>query len=44
MKKIYESAGVGISFDFKVIAEGAVFETAKHSMTADVFMARGTKV
>jgi len=43
MKKIYESAGVGISFDFKVIAEGAVLRLRSIVMTADVFMARGQK-
>jgi len=44
IKEIFAHAGVGKNFGFEVIAEGAVFETAKHSMTADVFMARGTKV
>jgi SAM-dependent methyltransferase len=41
--KIFEGAGVGKDFGFEVIAKGAAFETEKHSMTADVFMARGTK-
>jgi SAM-dependent methyltransferase len=44
IKEIFENAGVGKDFGFEVIAKGAVFETAGHSMTADVFMARGTKV
>jgi hypothetical protein len=43
MKTIFESAGLGKGFGFEVIAKKAVFETAKHSMTADVFIARGTK-
>ena len=41
--KIFEGAGVGKDFGFEVIAKEAAFETEKHSMTADVFMARGTK-
>ncbi|KAH8790919.1 S-adenosyl-L-methionine-dependent methyltransferase [Hyaloscypha sp. PMI_1271] len=44
IKGIFENAGVGKDFGFEVIAKGAVFETAGHNMTADVFMARGTRV
>jgi SAM-dependent methyltransferase len=43
MRLIFESAGMGMDFGFEVIAKGAVFETPKHSMAKDVFMARGTK-
>ena len=44
IKEIFENAGVGKDFGFEVIAKGTVFETAGHNMTADVFMARGTRV
>jgi SAM-dependent methyltransferase len=44
IKEIFENAGVGKDFGFEVIAKGAVFETSGHSMTADVFMARGTRI
>jgi hypothetical protein len=44
IKGIFENAGVGKYFGFDVIAKGAMFETAGHNMTADVFMARGTRV
>jgi hypothetical protein len=44
IKEIFENAGVGKDFGFEVIANGVVFETAGHSMTADVFMARGTRI
>jgi SAM-dependent methyltransferase len=43
MKLMFESACMGMDFGFEVIAKGAVFETPKHSMAKDVFMARGTK-
>ena len=43
MKGIFESAGVGMNFGFEVIVKDAVFDTGKHSMTSDVFMARGIK-
>lgn len=43
MKLVFESADVGMDFGFEVIAKSAVFETAKHSMAKDVFMARGRK-
>jgi hypothetical protein len=43
MRETFKSAGVGKDFDFKVIANGAMFETPSCSMIQDVFMARGTK-
>ena len=43
IKGIFESASAGMNFGFEVIVKDAVFDTEKHSMTSDVFMARGIK-
>ncbi|KAH7418096.1 S-adenosyl-L-methionine-dependent methyltransferase [Cadophora sp. MPI-SDFR-AT-0126] len=44
VKKMFEDAGVGASFDYKVIGKGVVFEGGGNKMERSVFFAKGAKL
>ena len=44
VKKIFEDAGVGLNFDYKVIGKGVVFEGTGEKMERGVFFAKGAKL
>lgn len=44
VKKMFEDAGVGANFDYKVIGKGIVFEGGGNKMERSVFFAKGAKL
>ncbi|KAL2069065.1 hypothetical protein VTL71DRAFT_15403 [Oculimacula yallundae] len=44
IKKMFEDAGVGSNFDYKVIGKGVVFEADGKQMSRSVFFAKGAKL
>lgn len=44
IKKMFEDAGVGADFDYKVIGKGIVFEAEGQKMERSVFFAKGAKL
>ncbi|KAH6710918.1 S-adenosyl-L-methionine-dependent methyltransferase [Leptodontidium sp. MPI-SDFR-AT-0119] len=44
VKKMFEDAGVGAEFDYKVIGKGVVFEDGEKKLERSVFFAKGAKL
>ncbi len=44
VKKIFEEAGVGSKFDYKVIGKGVVFSDGDKKVERSVFFAKGAKL
>lgn len=44
VQKMFEDAGVGKDFDYKVIGKGVVFEAGEKKMERSVFFAKGAKL